>query len=106
MEDVHVERSSIVWLRTDNTKYYLVFVVWHNNNSKKWFPASLGDVPSWPVKEKEHKQLCLGICAVDVDLETETVEFKEDVNDGQNVRKLYRMVKMNELYLYDLKVQY
>ena len=61
----------------------------------KWFPASLGDGPSWPVKDKEHKQYDLGICAVDVNLETETVEFKEDVNDGHNVRNLYRMMKIN-----------
>ena len=58
--------------------------------------------------ETSKKRFRLGLRAVDVKRRGETVEvsFKEDVKDGINVRKTYKMVKMEQVQAYDFQVKY
>ena len=106
-----LERGEVVRLIGDtreDPEYFLTYVVWKENGSKKQFPVDDKDGPIWPSPETAKKRFRLGIRAVDVKRRSETVEvsFKEDVKDGINVRKTYKMVKMEQVQAYDFQVKY
>ena len=74
-EDVHIEHKSIIWLCGNDCTYFLVFVVWHNNSSNKWFP-------SWPLIPEDRKKYRVGVRAVNVDLSDKSLELKNNFING------------------------
>ena len=63
-----LEQGSVIKLINDhNAPSYIVFVVWRNNGSKKWFPLLPEENPSWPLTKEQAKQYCVGIWIVDVE---------------------------------------
>ena len=84
----------------------MVYVVWRDNGSKKWFPSPTGDGPSWPLKTGDKKKYRVGVRAVNVDLSGKSVELKNNVIDGQNVRKSYKMVKVTNIQTFDFTMEH
>ena len=50
-----LEIGSVVRLRGDYT-YFMIYVVWKDSGSKKWFPVAVGDGRDWPLPDKVKKQ--------------------------------------------------
>ena len=90
------------------TNFFLVYVVWRDNGSKKWFPVASKEGPSWPATTSERARFRFGVRSVDLQFNEgeATVRFRENIEDGCNVRKNYRMVKYEELRSYDFKIDY
>ena len=68
-----------------------------------------GDCPSWPLVETECKSYQLGIRQVFIHTGQNThnaVSFKEDVEDGKNVRKSFKKINMNEVKAHLFKIDY
>ena len=85
--------------------HFLVFVVWHDNDSKKWYLSVARDNPSWPLKSTEKKKYRLGVCAVVID-EIKKVSWKEDIEDGKNMKASMRMVKLGDEKSHKFKTKY
>ena len=85
--------------------HYLVFVVWRDNGSRKWYPSVMGDNPSWSVIEVEKKRFCLGLCAVNLNKKKE-VTWKENVEDGKKIRRYFKMIKVNDVKSHECKVKF
>ena len=81
----------------------MVFVVWCNKGSKKWYPLETGDNPSWPLKESKNEKYWLELCAVDITAERK-VTWKEDIEDGTNVKVSLGMVKLSKIKTLEFKI--
>ena len=106
--DTTIDRGSIIKTNIGRgAPYYLVYVVWRDNGSKKWFPATKEDKPSWPVTDSESKQFRLGIREVNISSEdgTQKVQMK-DIVDGENVQKSVKMIKLREVKSFEFHISF
>ena len=85
----------------------MVYVVWRNNRSKKWFHVA--DRASCPLVKAEKKRYRLGLCAVILQQTGENytkITLKEDVMDRINMRNSFQMLNIGKITTYDYKVEY
>ena len=104
-----LERGSIIHLNLlVNSPYYVIYIVYRDNSSKKWFPAVPKDSPSWPIIEKDEKRYRLGIREVEItSLEgNKCAKMKNDILDGANVRKSIQMIQLQQVKSLDYFIKY
>ena len=100
-----MEKGSILRL-AEAGDYFMVYVVWKDNGSKKWFPVAKEEGPSWPRKASDIPRFRSGVKGVNVEFSEHgvIVRVKENIRDGNNVRHTYRMVKYEEVQSYDFRM--
>ena len=86
--DEKLEIGSVVRLKENAETYMMIYVIWKDNGSKKWFPVPIGEGPTWPASEAVKKRFRFGLREVDVQAVDGTVRvsYKDNVTDGRNVR--------------------
>ena len=61
-QGIILEQGAVIRLTGNkNIPYFVIFVVWCNNGSKKWFPLLPEENSAWPLTQKESKQYCVGV---------------------------------------------
>ena len=83
-------------------------VVRKDNDLRKYFLVKSKDGPCWPVKPSDVKKFRLGLRAVSLQLAEQNIKVihKDNVTDGVNVIKNYKMAKMYEVSTHEYKVEY
>ena len=101
-----IERGSVIKIDDQRTApYFVVYAVFKDIGSK-WFHTVPGDYPSWQISLSEKKRFRLGLREVNLSPEKDKIIFKEGLVDGNNVRKTYKIVKLEQVRTVEFRVNY
>ena len=54
----------------------------------------------------QKQKFCVGVCAVDVNVDNESIHSKTDIINEKNVRESFKMVKIEEIKTYHFNIYY
>ena len=72
---------------SSSAPYFVVYTLWCNNGSKKWYLAPNNNDPLWLLENADLLRYCLEICKVEVSNidEQKKIACNENVIYGENV---------------------